>query len=206
MAKDKNLVTSFGTVTVGEEIDIFIPKIGKEIPRSVSGVKAQTIKTGGKLLGYPFGYEVTRKGHLNLLYLVGLGKKSSISFAGELGFENATNLLNSFCSKAFKQEGMCARAVSTEDLEKKEDSIILLSAPQEIMSKLIGSFWLASTSSNEEDDNRNFCLDTIDNGDFGSEKLVDTKGNSFTSTSRQICALVKLRVNIEESLERNKLA
>ena len=45
MAKVKNLVTSFGRVIVGEEIDISIPKIGKEIPKSVSGVKAQTIKT-----------------------------------------------------------------------------------------------------------------------------------------------------------------
>ena len=206
MAKVKNLVTSFGRVIVGEEIDISIPKIGKEIPKSVSGVKAQTIKTGGKLLGYPLGYEVTKKGHLNLIYLVALGKKSSIAFAGEIGFENATNVLNSFCSKAFKQKGMCARAVSIEDLEKNVDSIILLATPQELMSKLIGSFWLASTSSYEEGDNHNFCLDTIENREFGSEPLVDTEGNSFISTSRQICALVKLRVNIRESLERNKLA
>ena len=206
MAKAKNLVTSLGIVTVGEEIDIFVPKVEREIPRSVSGVKAQIIKTGGRLLGYPFGYEITRTEHLDLLYLVGLGKRSSIAFAGEIGFENATNVLNSFCSKAFKQEGMCARAVSIDDFEKNIDNITTLATQEELRSKLKGSFWLASTSSYEEGDNHNFCLDTIENGEFGSEPLVDTEGNSFISTSRQICALVKLRVNIRESLERNKFA
>ena len=38
MAKAKNLVTSLGIVTVGEEIDIFVPKVEREIPRSVSGM------------------------------------------------------------------------------------------------------------------------------------------------------------------------
>lgn len=219
MLNSIELMTSMGRITVGSEIDIEIPKISLDIYASNTGAKNQTISTGGNLLGYPLGFEKTATGHINLLYLVELGKESSITFKGERGLQCATNVLNSFCSKAFKQNGIIARAVNRKDfkvkyasfpyglsehsrlLERIERSGCVIFEDQQVSSVIKGEYWLASTSSRISGGDLTFGIDSLEDGVLKNEVLVD-ENNQEQGAKKQILALVKIRVNVEESMSK----
>ena len=211
------LMTSLGWVTVGSEIDIYVPKINIDVYASNNGAKNQTISTGGNLLGYPLGFERTHAGHIMLLYVVGLGMRSSIILNGERGLQCATNILNSFCMKAFKLKGINARAVNRKDFNVEytnppygleEDSALLkriersdavIFENQQVDSKIKGTYWLASTSSRIKGGDLAFGVDCLEDGILKNETLVDTDGQA-QSAKKQILALVRIKVDIRESM------
>lgn len=217
MTSQIKLMTSLGWVTVGSEIDICVPKISIDVYASNNGSKNQTISTGGNLLGYPLGFERTHAGHIMLLYVVGLGKKSSIILNGERGLQCATNILNSFCSKVFKAKGISARAVNRKDLKveytnppygleegstllkriERSDAVIFEN--QQVDSKIQGTYWLASTSSRIKGGDLVFGVDCLEDGIIKNETLVDTDGK-VKGAKKQILALVRIKVDIRESM------
>lgn len=216
MSDPIRLMTSLGWITVGSEIDIYIPKISVDVRASNNGAKVQTISTGGNLLGYPLGFERTYTGHIVLLYAVGLGKRSSIILNGERGLQCATNILNSFCSKAFKAKGMSARAVNRKDFKVEyknppyglEESSALIKRiyrsntvifdDQQVVSKIRGSYWLASTSSRIKGEDLAFGVDCLEDGILTNETLVYANGE-MQEAEKQILALVRIKVDIKES-------
>lgn len=210
------LMTQLGWVIVGEEIEISIPKIGVNVCASNNGVKNQIITTEGVLLGHPFGYERTNTGRINLLYIVGLGKGSFISLKGERGLQCGSNILNSFCSKVFKQKGISARSVSRKDFKvdysvasncfSEDNNLIkrigennsVIFEDQQVAPNIQGTYWLASTSSRIKEGDLTFGMDALEDGVLKSEPLVDENNNPHEA-KKQILALVKLKVDIEGS-------
>ena len=217
MSNPIELMTSLGRITIGNEIDIYIPKISVDVYASNNGAKNQTISTGGNLLGYPLGFERTHTGQIMLLYAVGLGKRSSIILNGERGLQCATNILNSFCSKVFKAKGISARAVNRKDFRVEyknppyglEESSALIKRidrsdavifdNQQVTSKIRGAYWLASTSSRIKGEDLAFGVDYLEDGVLKNETLVDTDGQARES-KKQILALVRIKVDIRESM------
>ncbi len=216
MSNPIELMTSLGRITIGNEIDIYIPKISVDVYASNNGAKNQTISTGGNLLGYPLGFERTHTGQIMLLYAVGLGKRSSIILNGERGLQCATNILNSFCSKAFKARGISARAVNRKDFRVEyknppyglEESSALIKRidrsdavifdNQQVTSKIRGAYWLASTSSRIKGEDLAFGVDCLEDGILKNETLVDADGE-MKEAEKQILALVRIKVDIRGS-------
>lgn len=215
------LKTSLGWIKPGTPIDIPIKRFSLSVHATTNGAKAQSITTGGTLLGYPFGFESTKGGHISLKYVVGLGKKSAICFKGERGLIGATNVLNSFCSKAFRKEGMCARSLNRIDLKveyqkwpygldmhspllKRLENAgsVLIFEDQPVNIPIKGKYWLASTSSRIGENDFTYGLDTIEDGVIKNIKLVDEKGRDAITDERQVIALVKLKVDVKESMNR----
>ena len=219
MANSIKLMTSLGWITVGSEININIPKISMDVYASNNGARNQTISTGGNLKGYPLGFERTNTGRIDLRYIVELGRKSSIVFNGERGLQCATNILNSFCSKAFKQKGITARAVSRKDfnveytnppygldehsslLKRIERSESVIFEDQLVDPRIKGSYWIASTSSRIIGRNLTFGVDSLEDGILKSETLVD-ENNQDKESEKQILALVMLKVDIKKSMSK----
>lgn len=219
MANQIELMTSLGWITVGSEIDIKIPKISMDVYASNNGARNQTIFTGGNFIGYPLGFKRTDAGRIDLKYIVELGKKSSIVFRGERGLQCATNILNSFCSKAFKQKGISARAVNRRDfkveytkppygldensrlLKRIERSESVIFEDQLVDSRIKGSYWIASTSSRIIGENLTFGVDSLEDGILKSETLVD-ENNQDKESEKQILALVMLKVDIKKSMSK----
>lgn len=224
MTDSIKLKTSLGWITVGREIDICIPKISVDIYASSNGARNQTISTGGNFLGYPLGFKRTNAGRIDLRYIVELGRKSSIVLKGERGLQSATNILNSFCAKAFKQEGIAARAVSRKDfsveytnppyaldehsslLKRIERSECVIFEDQLVDPRIKGSYWIASTSSRIRRNELAFGVDSIEDGILKSEILID-ENNQAQESEKQILALVMIKVDIKESMNKmTKLA
>lgn len=219
MSNSIKVATSLGNLIVGNEINIHIPKISAEVYASSNGYENQTISTGGDLTGYPVGFEKSYRGHIFLLYVVSLGSNSYITFKGERGLQSAANILNSFCTKAFKQVGMSARALSRKDLKVKyitypyglsENSVLLKRIERsesviyneqlvEPRYRMNGSYWLASTSGKIHDKGLMHGVDSIENGVLKSRILID-EDERFKEAGNEILALVKIRVNIEETM------
>ena len=151
-----------------------------------------------------------------LLYAVGLGKRSSIILNGERGLQCATNILNSFCSKAFKARGISARAVNRKDFRVEyknppyglEESSALIKRidrsdavifdNQQVTSKIRGAYWLASTSSRIKGEDLAFGVDCLEDGILKNETLVDADGE-MKEAEKQILALVRIKVDIRGS-------
>lgn len=214
MSNSIKVSTPLGKLIVGDEINIHIPKIRAEVYASSNGYENQTISTGGDLTGYPVGFEKSHSGHIFLLYVVGLGSNSYITFKGERGLQGAANILNSFCTKAFKQRGMSARALSRKDLKikyetypyglsensdllkriERSESVIYNEQLVEPRYRINGSYWLASTSGKIHDKGLMRGVDSIENGVLKSRILIDEE-EKFKEEGNEILALVKIRVN-----------
>ena len=203
MSNPIELMTSLGRITIGNEIDIYIPKISVDVYASNNGAKNQTISTGGNLLGYPLGFERTHTGQIMLLYAVGLGKRSSIILNGERGLQCATNILNSFCSKAFKARGISARAVNRKDFRVEyknppyglEESSALIKRIDRSDAVIFDNQQVTSKIRGED---LAFGVDCLEDGILKNETLVDADGE-MKEAEKQILALVRIKVDIRGS-------
>lgn len=197
MPNSIKLFTDLGWIFAKSEVDIKVPKITERVLISSSGTYNQRISTGGNLLGYPLGFEKTNSGRIYLLYITELGIKSSVSFRGNVGFQCATNVLNSFCTKAFRQIGISARAVCRDDFNKLYEMCL---DGQLVEPRIKGSYWLASTSARIDEEEFVFCLDSIEDGVLKSEPLMLANEQPLEA-KKGILALVRLRVDIEQTMK-----
>lgn len=211
MESSIRFMTALGEIIPGREIEIAIANIKREVIGT--GTKTHNISAGGNLVGYPLGYEQNMIGQSFLKYAVALGRKSAIRFKGEIGLENATGILNSFCSKLFSGvKGISARALTCKDLNvtykpktyglgKGEEQLLKwierseseLLDPQEVALGIRGEYWLASKTSEIRAGALALGLACFESGTVRTEVLVDEKREPLEA-EKQILVAVLLKI------------